>query len=119
TLATRGTVIDEALAAKIAAMYDGAGSNGSERPMVRVKPYAGRDVYYLTADEDEEASIAQASSQLNAVGEFQNPRPAARRAETFLFEQAGRIRFMDVSPKQIVGVSASLIPFLEHDDANR
>src|SRR5690606_33210557 len=48
-----------------------------------------------------------------------NPRPAARRAETFLFEQPGRIRFMDVSPKQIVGVSASLIPFLEHDDANR
>ncbi len=121
TLATRGTVIDDALAAKIAALYDGAGSNGngSERPMVRVKPYVGRDIYYLTADEDEEASIAQASSQLSAVGEFQNPRPSARRAETFLFEQPGRIRFMDVSPKQIVGVSAALIPFLEHDDANR
>ncbi len=86
---------------------------------VRVKAFAGRDVIYLTADEDEAASIAQASSTLNVIGEFQNPRPSARHAEDFLFEQADRIRYMDVSPKQIVGVSAALIPFLEHDDANR
>ncbi|RIK58646.1 MAG: DNA-directed RNA polymerase subunit beta [Chloroflexi bacterium] len=122
TLATRGTVVDEALAAKIVALYANENSNGDGaqgRAMVKVKPFAGRDVFYLTADEDEEASIAQASSQLNAVGEFQNPRPSARRAEDFLFEQPSRIRYMDVSPKQIVGVSAALIPFLEHDDANR
>ena len=56
---------------------------------------------------------------LNAVGEFQNPRPSARRAESFMFERPDHIRYMDVSPKQIVGVSAALIPFLEHDDANR
>ncbi len=110
-VAAKGTVIDRELAQKI-----------SELPgleSVRVKPFAGREVIYLTADEDEEASIAQASSQLNAIGEFQNPRPSARHAEDFLFEQAERIRFMDVSPKQLVGVSAALIPFLEHDDANR
>ncbi len=89
-----------------------------EKPS-RSSPYASRDVVYLTADEDEEASIAQASSHLNAVGEFQVQRPSARRAETFLFEMPNRIRYMDVSPKQIVGVSAALIPFLEHDDANR
>lgn len=110
-VAAKGTVVDSALAEKI--------SQVPGLQSVRVKPYAGREVIYLTADEDEEASIAQASSQLNAIGEFQNPRPSARHAENFLFEQAERIRFMDVSPKQLVGVSAALIPFLEHDDANR
>ncbi len=117
-LAAKGTVIDAELADQIVALY-GNGHNGSGSRKIRVKPFAGREVVYLTADEDEQASIAQASSQLNAVGEFQNPRPSARRAETFLFEQPSRIRYMDVSPKQIVGVSAALIPFLEHDDANR
>jgi len=110
-IATKGTVADNDLIEKLSKI-DGLKS-------VRVKPFAGREVIYLTADEDEEASIAQASSGLNAMGEFQNPRPSARHAEAFLFEQAERIRYMDVSPKQIVGVSAALIPFLEHDDANR
>lgn len=114
TVAERGAIIDEALAAKI---VDFAAKN--HRETIRVKPYASRDVVYLTADEDEEASIAQASSYLNAVGEFQVQRPSARRAETFLFEMPNRLKYMDVSPKQIVGVSAALIPFLEHDDANR
>jgi DNA-directed RNA polymerase subunit beta len=113
-IAARGTIADDALAAKIVAFAEKEGGR-----KIRVKPYASRDVVYLTADEDEEASIAQASSFLNAVGEFQNQRPSARRAETFLFETPNRIRYMDVSPKQIVSVSAALIPFLEHDDANR
>ncbi len=110
-VATRGTVVDEEIARHIASI------GGVER--VRVKPFVSREVLYLTADEDEVAPIAQASSTLNAVGEFQNSRPSARQAEDFKFEQPGAIRFMDVSPKQIVGVSAALIPFLEHDDANR
>ncbi len=113
-IAERGSVIDKDTAAQIATLF----TNGDRRP-IKVRPYAGREVVYLTADEDEEASIAQASSQLNAVGEFQTTRPSARRADTFLFEQPSRIKFMDVSPKQIVSVSAALIPFLEHDDANR
>ncbi|MCL4858715.1 MAG: DNA-directed RNA polymerase subunit beta [Caldilineaceae bacterium] len=111
TIAERGELVDEALAEKLRSI-DGLTT-------VRVRPFAGRDVVYLTADEDEQASIAQASTQLNAIGEFQNQRPSARRAEEFMFEQPERLRFMDVSPKQIVGVSAALIPFLEHDDANR
>ena len=73
----------------------------------------------MTADEDELAPIAQASSTLSATGEFQNQRPSSRRGEAFEFTQASQVRLMDVSPKQIVGVSAALIPFLEHDDANR
>ena len=110
-VATRGSVVDEETARRI------AGIDRMER--VRVKPFVSREVLYLTADEDEVAPIAQASSTLNAVGEFQNSRPSARQAEDFKFEQPSAIRFMDVSPKQIVGVSAALIPFLEHDDANR
>ena len=113
-LATRNTVVDEAMAARLAAAVQG---NGAEP--IKVKPFVSREVVYLTADEDELAPIAQASSALNAIGEFMNTRPSARQAETFKFEQSSAIRYMDVSPKQIVGVSAALIPFLEHDDANR
>ncbi len=107
----RGKVIDEKVAKKIASI------DGLDH--VRIRPFVSREVVFLTADEDEQASIAQASSAINAVGEFRNPRPSARRGETFEFTQANLVRFMDVSPKQIVGVSAALIPFLEHDDANR
>ncbi len=113
-IAEKGTIVDEAAAKKIEAAF-----GDDELAQIRVKPYASREVVFLTADEDEEASIAQASSELNALGEFQNPRPSARQAESFLFAQPEQISYMDVSPKQIVGVSAALIPFLEHDDANR
>jgi len=110
-IAEKGAVVDTELAKRISQI------EGLEA--VKVKPFAGQEVVFLTADEEDNASIAQASSGLNAVGEFQNPRPSARRSETFEFAQASQIRYMDVSPKQIVGVSAALIPFLEHDDANR
>ncbi len=110
SIAKRGEVVSDALAEQIAAL-------GLES--VRVKPFVSREVVYLTADEDELAPIAQASSALNALGEFLNVRPSTRQAEEFKFEQPSAIRYMDVSPKQIVGVSAALIPFLEHDDANR
>ncbi len=121
-IAKQGVIVDEALAKKISDAYPDSDKSTNSSDMagpIPVKPYASREVEYLTADEDEESSIAQASSALNAVGEFQNPRPSARRAETFMFERPEHISFMDVSPKQIVGVSAALIPFLEHDDANR
>ena len=110
TVARRGTAVDDTLAAELAAM-------GLES--VRVRPFVSRDVVFLTADEDETAPIAQAASALNALGEFLNVRTSTRQAEEFKFEQPSAIRYMDVSPKQIVGVSAALIPFLEHDDANR
>jgi DNA-directed RNA polymerase subunit beta len=122
-IAERNTVVTQELAEKIAALYEdklaNGDGNGTVDSQIRVKPFAGREVVYLTADEDEDSAIAQASSELNALGEFQNPRPSARRAESFLFAQPEQVKFMDVSPKQIVGVSAALIPFLEHDDANR
>ena len=113
-VAERETVIDAALAERLVAVAALAGQK-----QITVKPFASEEVVYLNADEEENASIAQASSGLNSFGEFQNPRPSARHAEDFRFELPENIRYMDVSPKQIVGVSASLIPFLEHDDANR
>ncbi len=88
-------------------------------PEVRVKPHATSEVDYKTADEEEDSSIAQASAALTARGEFQNPRVSARHSKDFLFEAPERVEMMDVSPKQSVSVSAALIPFLEHDDANR
>ena len=117
-IAERNTVVDEAQVAQIAQALHANGA-GADAPRLRVKPYVSRQVQYMTADEDELAPIAQASSSLNAVGEFLNQRPSSRRGETFEFTQASQVRLMDVSPKQIVGVSAALIPFLEHDDANR
>ncbi len=110
-IAEKGDIIDEKLVA--------AFGNVKKLKEVKVKPFASPEVVYLTADEEENASIAQASSSLNALGEFQNPRPSARRSKNFEFAQASQLRYMDVSPKQIVGISAALIPFLEHDDANR
>ncbi len=86
---------------------------------VRVHPFVGEEVIYLNADTEERSSIAQASTPLDKDGHFLNRRPSVRQAEEFRFEEPQRIQFMDVSPKQVVGVSAALIPFLEHDDTNR
>ena len=114
-VAEKGAMVDQELAERIAA----AASSGDGLEPIKVKTFASRDVVYLNADEEDDVSIAQATTPLNAVGEFTNVRPSARHAEEFRFEQPERINYMDVSPKQVVGISASLIPFLEHDDANR
>ncbi|MBX3051168.1 MAG: DNA-directed RNA polymerase subunit beta [Caldilineaceae bacterium] len=110
-VAEKGVEVTADLAEKIAAI--------TELKEIRVKPFVGPEFVYLNADLEDRSSIAQASSALDKVGQFLNPRPSARRAEEFRFEEPERIEYMDVSPKQIVGVSAALIPFLEHDDANR
>lgn len=81
-IAERNTIVDEPLAEKLNAIKG--------LKSVRVKPYASRDVVYLTADEEEDAAIAQASSRANALGEFQNQRPSARQADSFQFEQPFR-----------------------------
>lgn len=75
---------------------------------------------YLTAMEEEDYIVAQANAPLKADGHFQEERVLARKkgGEVDLFP-AGEIGYMDVSPRQMVSVATSLIPFLEHDDANR
>ena len=76
-------------------------------------------VDYLTADEEEKYVIAQANAPLNEDGSFQRKTVAGRYKGEFLELEASRVTYMDVSPKQVVSVAAGLIPFLEHDDANR
>ena len=76
-------------------------------------------IEYLTADVDERFIIAQANAPLDARGRFVNDRVQARSGGNFIMAPREQVAYMDVSPKQLVGVSSALIPFLEHDDANR
>ncbi|MDZ4339658.1 MAG: DNA-directed RNA polymerase subunit beta [candidate division NC10 bacterium] len=77
------------------------------------------EIEYLTADVDERFIIAQANAPLDARGRFVNDRVQARSGGNFFMAPREQVAYMDVSPKQLVGVSSALIPFLEHDDANR
>jgi len=74
---------------------------------------------YLTADREESFVIAQANSPIDDKGKFTTERVVCRGKGDFLDVEPSRVDYMDVSPKQLVSVAASLIPFLEHDDANR
>src|ERR1700716_4310619 len=74
---------------------------------------------YLSAIEEGQYVIAQANATLNDKGEFTDDLISCRTQNEFTLSGPDKIDFMDVSPKQIVSVAASLIPFLEHDDANR
>ena len=78
-----------------------------------------KTIEYLSAFKDEQYTIAQANAPIDADGCFINDRISARRSGDFVMVAPDEIDYMDVSPKQLVSVSASLIPFLEHDDANR
>ena len=77
------------------------------------------DVVYMTADIEDRHTIAQANSRLNPDNTFAEERVLARRKGDPLLYTPQEVDYMDVSPKQIVSVSTALIPFLEHDDANR
>ncbi|MEQ1542056.1 MAG: DNA-directed RNA polymerase subunit beta [Novosphingobium sp.] len=77
------------------------------------------DVVYLSAMEEQKHTVAQASAELNADGSFQEELVSAREAGEFVMAPRDHVTLMDVSPKQLVSVAASLIPFLENDDANR
>jgi DNA-directed RNA polymerase subunit beta len=74
---------------------------------------------FLSAEEEDLAKIAQANSGLNEKGEFKDNKIVSRQTGDFPILEKNEVEFMDVAPNQIVGLSASLIPFLEHDDANR
>jgi DNA-directed RNA polymerase subunit beta len=74
---------------------------------------------YLTADREESFVIAQANSPFDDKGRFTTDRVVCRGKGDFIDVEPARVDYMDVSPKQLVSVAASLIPFLEHDDANR
>lgn len=86
---------------------------------VDIVPFVSDQAVFLSADEEDKYTIAQANAPLTEAFEFKNPRASCRHHGDFFFAAAEKIDYMDVAPRQIVGVSASLIPFLEHDDANR
>lgn len=87
--------------------------------LVKIIPFVSNETTYLSADEEDRYVIAQANAPLNERNEFVRSRASCRHHGDFLFATPDQIDYMDVAPRQIVGVSASLIPFLEHDDANR
>jgi DNA-directed RNA polymerase subunit beta len=80
---------------------------------------ATRDVEYLSAIEEGQYMIAQANARLDDKGRLIDDLVSCRYQNEFTLSTPDKIQYMDVSPKQIVSVAASLIPFLEHDDANR
>ena len=78
-----------------------------------------KELTFLSAEEEDLAKIAQADSTLNEKGELVEEKIESRQTGDFPILERNEVEYMDVAPNQIVGLSASLIPFLEHDDANR
>jgi DNA-directed RNA polymerase subunit beta len=110
TIAEAGQEINRALAERIV-----------ETPLksIKIRPVVSQEVDYLSADEEEKFVVAQANAPLDEHNRFLLGVISCRFAEDFVNEPIDRIDYMDVSPKQVVSVSTALIPFLEHDDANR
>ena len=78
-----------------------------------------KDPIYLTAEGEDNMTIAQANAPISTDGKFENDRVKARYEGDFPVTEPDAISLMDVAPNQIASIAASLIPFLEHDDANR
>lgn len=109
-LVFKGTSITPEIAQKLASL--------SSRS-IKVVPFVSDEIVYLPADKEEEYVIAQANALLNSKNEFIEGKMEVRKGSKYFTEVADKIDLMDVSPKQVFSVAASLIPFLEHDDANR
>ena len=86
---------------------------------IKVVPFVSEEVNYLSADKEDVFTIAQANSKLDERSQFVGDTVEARQSDHYLFVKPEDVDLMDVSPKQIVSVATALIPFLEHDDANR
>src|SRR5512141_457956 len=108
-IAKAGDVIDGRLARRLPRF-------GAE---VAVIPFVSDQINFLSADAEDKYVIAQANAPLTANHEFVRERISCRYHSGFLFSVPESVDYMDVAPHQVVGISAALIPFLEHDDANR
>jgi len=86
---------------------------------IKVVPFVSDEVIYLSADKEDEFTIAQANARLDQNNQFVDEKVEARLGSRYVLEAPDKIGLMDVSPKQIFSVATSLIPFLEHNDANR
>jgi DNA-directed RNA polymerase subunit beta len=105
-----GQQVDDALVRELANAAD---------DRIPVQPFASKETMYLDAHQEEQFRIAQANTELDAFGNIIAARIEARHGEHPEMVAAAEVEYMDVSPRQIVSVAAALIPFLEHDDANR
>ena len=94
-------------------------SDGQKLHAFPIRPVVTDEIEYLPADEEEEHVVAQANARLDADRHFVDERIPSRFRDPFPEARADQIEYMDVSPKQVVSVATALIPFLEHDDANR
>ncbi len=110
-IAKDGERISADLAKRIAAVRPGG--------EVQVVPFVTAETDYLSADAEDRFVIAQANTPLTDHNEFVRSRVSSRHHSSFIFSPPTTLEYMDVAPHQIVGISAALIPFLEHDDANR
>ncbi|MFN8438081.1 MAG: DNA-directed RNA polymerase subunit beta [Cytophagales bacterium] len=90
-----------------------------ETPYRIVEEGIVKNIVYLTAEEEDGKHIAQANATLDDAGKITDDKIKVRFEGDFPVEEPTKVHFMDVAPNQIVSVAASLIPFLEHDDANR
>jgi DNA-directed RNA polymerase subunit beta len=105
-----GTVLDQAAVDALVK---------AEVPVVRVRPFVSDRIEYLNAHEEDQFTIAQANAELTPEGYFVDDRVPSRLGTGYPVAPPDQIDFMDVSPKQVFSVGTALIPFLEHDDANR
>lgn len=90
-----------------------------KKTSIFVAPFVSDEVEYLSADAEDKFVIAQANTPLDENNEFLQQRISCRYHSDFIVSTPENVNYMDVAPHQVVGVSAALIPFLEHDDANR
>ncbi len=109
-VAEAGTIVTQQLATSIARLA---------KRDIAVRPFVLSESVYLAADEEETYDIAQANTELNKLGEIISDMIEVRRRGEPHTARGVTVDYMDVSPKQIFSVSTALIPFLEHDDANR
>ena len=109
-IAKAGTRVDEEIAKQL---------RDAAEDMIEVEAFASRESAYLDADTEQVHRIAQASTAVDADGNLTDERVEVRSAGSLRMVSPAEVDYIDVSPKQIVSVAAALIPFLEHDDANR
>ena len=102
--------IDEKTAAAIAKLKD---------KEIEVRPYITDETMLASADDDKRITVAQANTEVDELGQFVNKRVSARKNGETVMAHVNDVTHIDIAPKQIISVSTSLIPFLEHDDNTR
>jgi len=109
-IATEQTIITPELATRLSRLSS---------QNIKVVPFVSDDIIYLPADEEDKYVIAQANALLDENNQFTEKKIEARLGDGYLLETPETMELMDVSPRQMVSVATALIPFLEHNDANR